>query len=401
MQKKPATGPVDPIGRGVAQSGVRFANERAVLTLIAMNSGPSNADLARLSGLGPQTTSRIVTDLEQRGLVNRGQVVRGRRGQPATPLFLNPQGAYSIGIEIGWQHLEVLLFEMSGKAIASVRRDYVWPDARTIIALAAAEIAAMRAAMSALQCERLAGIGIASPSFIERNVHRLGAPDEQGSLWQGMDLAERIAFETGLPTEWVNDGGARCWAEFIARVALRPAGLVCLHVGTFVGAGIVADGKLWEGRSGHAGNLGGIVVSDDAGKNAPVYLVASITALRQRLEQAGLPTPRGDPLHWDWAALEPVVGQWLDVAGLALAKAITNTRAVIEFDTAVISGAMPRPVVQRLLDRVHHHLDDLPTSGGRPEVTAGHLSTYAAATGAAQLVLFRRFFSRAWDLFAA
>jgi hypothetical protein len=56
MRKDSVTPKMEPMARGVAQSGVRLANERAVLTLIAVNAGASNADLARLSGLGPQTT---------------------------------------------------------------------------------------------------------------------------------------------------------------------------------------------------------------------------------------------------------------------------------------------------------------------------------------------------------
>src|SRR6218665_1624036 len=115
MQKKTAADGLEPLGRGFAQAGVRIANERAVLTLIGLNPGASNADLARLSGLGPQTTSRIVAELEARELVQRGDVLRGRRGQPATPLFLDPDGAYVIGVEVGWRHFEVLLFAMSGQ----------------------------------------------------------------------------------------------------------------------------------------------------------------------------------------------------------------------------------------------------------------------------------------------
>ncbi|WP_240232365.1 ROK family transcriptional regulator [Devosia lacusdianchii] len=402
MRKDSVTPKMEPMARGVAQSGVRLANERAVLTLIAVNAGASNADLARLSGLGPQTTSRIVAELEQRGLVIRGQVLRGRRGQPATPLFLNPHGAYAIGVEIGWQHLEVLLFDMAGKTIASVRRSYPWPDARTILAAATAEIATIRAGMSELQRSRLIGIGLASPSFIERYVCRLGAPDEQEALWEGLNLAERIAREAGLPTEWFNDGSAGCWAELIARALPVSPGLAYLRVGTFVGAGIVVEGELWEGRSGNAANLGGIVVSDGAGQPISVHQVASIVALRRQLEEIGQAIPDGNPLNWDWQTLEPVVSHWLDTAGLALAKAVINTRAVIEFDTAVIGGVMPRAIVERLLERVRHHMAGLPSGpSDPPSIDIGHLGASAAATGAAQLVLFRRFFSRAWNLFAA
>ena len=40
---------------------------------------------------------------------------------------------------------------MSGKTLASVRRSYAWPDAGTIFADVAAEIATMRAGMTELQ----------------------------------------------------------------------------------------------------------------------------------------------------------------------------------------------------------------------------------------------------------
>ena len=401
MQKDSATAVIGAQARGVAQSGVRIANERAVLTLIAQNPGSSNADVARMSGLGPQTTSRIVTELEDRGLITRGQVLRGRRGQPATPLFLDPHGAYTIGVEIGWRHLEVLLFEMSGKTLASVRRSYAWPDANTVFADVAAEIATMRAGMTELQRQRLTGVGVASPSGIERNIGRLGAPEEHKAPWHGVDIAARIARDTGLSVQWFNDGSAACWSELIAQPMPRPRGFAYYQVGTFVGAGIVMDGELWQGPSGNAANLGSIMVSNADGTPTYVHLVASLLALQLQLERVGRKLPAGSPLNWDWDGLEPVATQWLDEAGLALAKAVISTRAVIELDMAIIDGVMPRAIVARLLERVRHHIDALPTlTSDRPEVGMGHLGASAAATGAAMLVLYGQFFSRAWNLFA-
>lgn len=401
MSKDSVADVFEPMARGFSQAGVRLANERAVLTLIAMNPGSSNAELARLSGLGPQTTSRIAADLEARGLVLRGQVRRGRRGQPATPLFLNPHGAYTIGVEIGWRHLQVLLFELSGQTLASVRRSYCWPDARTVAGDAVAEIGTILAGMTPEQRQRLAGIGLASPSLIERNIARLGAPDEQRELWQGLDVAGRIARDTGIEVDWINDGSAACWSELIAQPAPRPGSFAYFQVSTFIGAGIVIDGALWEGSGGNAANLGAIMVADAQGRPTYVHLEASILALERRLEAAGMALPRGNPLNWDWDALEPVVGEWLDAGGAALAKAVVSTRAVVELDRAIIDGTVPRSVVERLLERVRHHLAALPLMNqGMPVVGIGHLGESAAATGAAQIVLFRRFFSRAWNLFS-
>ncbi|MBE0581730.1 ROK family transcriptional regulator [Devosia sp.] len=397
MQRKTVD---DGVARGFAQSGVRIANERAVMTLIALNPGASNADLARLSGLGPQTTSRIVSDLEARELVLRGEVLRGRRGQPATPLFLNPDGAFGIGIEIGWRHFEVLLFGMAGITLASIRRSYCWPDFHTIFADVSAEVATLRAGMTATQAERLVGIGVASPSRIDRHIHRLGAPVEQVELWSGVDMADEVGRALGEPVAWFNDGNAACWAEFIAHRLPRPDGLAYLQVGALVGAGIAIDGQVWEGRTGNAANLGAILVADAQGQASYVYTIASLLALEQRLEAAGRTPPRGNPLNWDWESLEPVASAWLDDAGRALASAVLSTRAVVEFDVAVIDGVMPRAVVTSLVERVEHHLAALPPRGGDlPRVSMGHMGGAAAATGAAQLVLFHRFFSRGWNIF--
>ena len=114
-----------------------------------------------------------------------------------------------------------------------------------------------------------------------------------------------------------------------------------------------------------------------------------------------MPVPTGSPFNWDWESLEPVATQWLDRAGLALAKAIVNTHAVLELDKSIIDGVMPRPIVTRLVERVRHHLAALPSlTTVYPPVEMGHLGASAAANGAAQLVLFQRFFSRAWKLFS-
>src|SRR5215217_2880137 len=94
----------DAGGRGLQHQGLRRANERAVLNVIGFNTGVSNADIARLSGLAPQTVSAILSDMERSGLIIRGDVLRGRRGQPATPIYLAGEGAFAIGVEIGWRH---------------------------------------------------------------------------------------------------------------------------------------------------------------------------------------------------------------------------------------------------------------------------------------------------------
>lgn len=397
MSKVSKRGDVDLLGRGVPQARVRIANERAVLTLITVTPGSSNADLARRSGLGPQTTSRIIADLEDRGLIYRGQVLRGRRGQPATPLFLNPEGAYTIGIEIGWRHLQVVLVNLVGTVLSSERHVYDFPDATKVFGDIADIVAAVLAGLSADQKQRLVGIGVASPTSIDRNRELFVTRPEQPPLWQAIDIAARIAADTGLRTEWYNDGTAGCWADLIAQPAPRPTGFVHFHVGVYIGAGIIADGHLWEGPTGNAANLGAIMVPDRHGQPSFVHSVASISAFETWLRELGQEPPPGSAQDWDWDALEPHAGIWLDDAGRALAQAAMTAQAMVEVDRVSIDGIMPRPVVERLLDRVQHHLALLPVlRDGHPTIAIGLLGASAVVKGAATLPGYKRFFSREW-----
>ena len=122
----------EPGSKRMSGSGIRINNERAVLTAAAVTPGSSSAEIARETGLGPQTVSRILSDLETQGLVMRGDVRRGQRGQPATPIYLDPNGVYTIGCEIGWRHIEVILRNLGGEILGHHRRDYPFPDATVV-----------------------------------------------------------------------------------------------------------------------------------------------------------------------------------------------------------------------------------------------------------------------------
>ena len=109
-------------GAVFSRSHVRQTNQRAILSVISLQPGISNAELARVTDLAPQTVSAVLTDLEEGHLVTRGEVLRGRRGDPATPLYVN-RSARSRSVPIGWRHLEVCLVGIGTQVLSRVRRD--------------------------------------------------------------------------------------------------------------------------------------------------------------------------------------------------------------------------------------------------------------------------------------
>jgi len=338
--------------RGLRHQGVRRANERTVLTVIGFNSGASNAEISRLSGLAPQTVSAILVDLEKDGLIHRGPVLRGRRGQPATPILLHPDGGLAIGVEIGWRHLDVVLLNMHAQILGHRHIDYGLPDAATIVQTIGGIVDELVAVLTPPQRQRLLDLGVAMPGQLAPNLHLLGASPAQVEAWHGLDLVDALHKRTGLAITLFNDGNAGCWAELIALARPRPANIIYLLVSHFVAAGIVGDGALWEGATGDAAELGSILVSRTDSPPDTAHRVASLSALRSRLAAAGqdlslLPTARLED-----AVAEPYKSAWIDADAQALAQVIFNATTVVEHHMVVVDTALSRTLSAELTGRV-------------------------------------------------
>ena len=381
--------------RRMAASGLRQNNERAVLNALALNPGVPGVQLARITGLGAQTISRILQVLESENLISRGEPLRGQRGQPAIPIAINPGGAYSIGCEIGWRHVSVVLCNLAGHRLGEYRRDYPYPDPASIIAEVTSLVRLMTNMVPEAQRDRIGSLGVAMPSSLPRNLTLLGADQSVANEWTKVEVQSELERSTGLPVHVMNDGNAACWAELVLRPRPRPDNFAYLFIGTFIGGGVVAEGRLWEGATGNSANLGSILVSDGNGGRQHGHLVASLHAMEQHLIAGGQAVPRRDPRSWEWGELGPVAERWLEQAGTALAEIIANTAAVSEINLAIVDGALPPGILERLIALASAELETLGSLTNEPPlVSQGHVGSFASPIGAAFRPLYRQFFAR-------
>jgi predicted NBD/HSP70 family sugar kinase len=381
------------VGRGIQPSHVRQTNQRAILSVISLQPGISNAELARVTDLAPQTVSAVLTDLEQLNLVTRGEVLRGRRGQPATPLYMNPVGVFSIGAEIGWRHIEVCLVGIGTQVLSRVRHTYDYRDAGTIFTELASMVAEVTASLSPAERRRLVGMGLAAPGDLGGMTSLLPPSPDQAELWARINMADAAAAATGLDVSLFNDGHAACWAQRVAHPAPRPLSFVFLVLDTFVGGGIVAENRLWEGPNGGAANLGAMLVTGRDGQMRYLHEIASLWALERRLKPAGFGL---DAVVDPAPAAQPLLEAWVADAADALAQTLINTTRVMEFELAVIESALPPALTARIVAQTANRLERFPNlvHNAHVPVVAGQLGRSGAAQGAALLRMHRRYFSR-------
>ena len=388
-------GPFAPSMRGSNQQGMRQFNERTVLQAIRLHGAIPKADLARLTQLSTQTVSIIVERLLDEDLLRKQERVRGRIGQPSVPLSLNPEGAFSIGIQVGRRSTEVLVLDFAGNIRHQQAQQYEVPDPDEVLPNIAAALKGVRRKLGT-RWPRVVGLGLTAPLFMHQWADILGpAAAPALAKWQGVDLRERVQAMTELPVVFAKDTIAACTAELLQGQGQHVRSFLYVFVGTFVGGGLVLGGHLLAGADGNAGAIGSLPLGlAAAGRPAQLLERASGWQLEQALIGAGV-DPLGifDDAITD-AEFDALTGPWLAGAADALAMTIVAASALLDLHAVVLDGSMSRALLERLLERVRTALGDYPAVGieAPSRLELGRVGTHARALGAALLPLHTQFF---------
>ncbi len=378
--------------RGTNQAEMRAQNERLVLTLTRRRGGLSKARIAQMTGLSAQTVSVIVRRLEADGLLIRGEKQRGRVGQPSVPLLLNPDGAYFVGVKIGRRSLDVVMVDFTGELRRSHSERYAYPMPEEIVASVLREVEKIRAELGPEAAERIAGIGVAMPFRLWNWAEEIGAPAAHMDAWRRVDVRQRLADALPFPAYIRNDATAACGAELAFGRNTTAREFIYFFVGTIIGGGLVLNGGLYSGPTGNAGSVSGLLAPGPDGRPVRLMDLASLITLERRLAAAGLPTEAIRDTEADWSRFGALLDDWIDAAGYGLAYGIAAAAEVIDFEMAIIDGAIPEIVKARLLERVTAQLARLDFPGvDPPQVGLGSLGAQARAIGGASLPLFDRF----------
>jgi predicted NBD/HSP70 family sugar kinase len=377
--------------RGSNQSGLRAHNERAVLSLIRRHGVMAKADIARRTGLSPQTASVIMRALEAEELVLRDEPRRGRVGQPSIPMRLNPDGAFALGLKIGRRSAELVLMDFVGVIRARRRMTYAYPRLREVLDFTGRSVADIEEGLDARAKARLSGLGIAMPDGIWNWAEEVGAPPGAMSEWQGVDITAEVAAATGHSVHRANDATAACAAENVFG-STGFSDYVYVFVGAFVGGGIVIDGDLVKGPTGNAGALGSMPVPKPGGGTDQLINAASIHVLEKMAREAGREASEIWVRDAAWDEFGGELDRWIAEAAAGLAHAAVAAASIYDFEAVVIDGSFPPSVRARLVAATSEALSRVRREGLSPlVVSAGTIGSSAREIGSASLPFFARF----------
>ena len=379
--------------RGGDTTGLRAYNERLMITAIRQAGTLSKAEIARTTGLSGQAATVIVNSLLDEELLVKREKVRGRVGKPFTPIALNPEGAYSMGVKIGRRSLEVLLVDFGGAVVASRSTPYPAPLPAETMDMATRTAVELMGSLKPGLRDRIVGLGVAMPWVLHEWPDVLGLEREAIAAWREIDVAAELDSATGLPVSVYNDATAACAAELIAGERVVRSSALYIYLGTFAGGGVVIGGRLHRGEQLNAGALGSMPMAERGGDGRPRQLIheASVIDLERALTAAGLDvsevlSPHGSP------DADDVFDTWMRRASEGLARVVVSAMSVVDFEEVVIDGLLRPDWRRRVVDGVTSAYGRFDCTGLSPiEIAAGSIGPQARVLGAALLPLIGRF----------
>lgn len=309
--------------------------------------------------------------------------------------------AAAIGIDVGGTKILGLMIEGPGEVVAELRR----PTPSRAGALMEALVGMVTSLRDVVGAEREVVVGVGVPGLVDREGTLRFAPNLPGI--EELAVARLGMEATGLDWRVDNDATAALWAEHRLGAARGADDALLVTLGTGIGGGLLAEGRLVRGAHGFAGEVGHMVV-DAGGLPCPCgrrgcwerYASGSgLGRLGREAAEAGrgrrlAALAGGDPLdvrgeHVSAAAAEgdseaaAVVGVFADWFAIGLA----NLVHLLDVERCVVGGGLVASG-ETLLEPVRRSFTErVVAPDHRPmiEIVAAELGPRAGAVGAALL----------------
>lgn len=234
-------------------------------------------------------------------------------------------------------------------------------------------------------------IGVAAPGVLDMDRgYTIFLPNLPGD-WPNVPVAPRMSQALGLPVFLVNDVRAFTVAELEIGAARGVQTAICYAIGTGIGGGIIAHGRVNLGLGGAGGELGHMVVNTNGphcgcgnrgcaeayaagpaiiGEANRLIVMGETTSLRGMIDDD---LDKMTPELVERAAGEgdPIARQVLEYAGFHMGIAVSNAIAALAPDIVVLGGGVLKPhgyyweQIERVA-RAHCHVTDIDKIEFRP-----------------------------------
>ncbi|PCG82451.1 ROK family transcriptional regulator [Streptomyces sp. WZ.A104] len=375
-------------------STARAINDRLALQLLQRDGPLTATQLKALTGLSRPTVADLVERLQGAGLIQVvGESGAVRRGPNARLYGIVADRAHLAALDVRTGSVSVVVADLLGATLAEGSLP-IGSGTRTGPAVEQAAALLERTARAAGSVP-LHSVGVGAPGLIDPATGELrdtsGLPSWHRALVR--ELQQRLPATVLVE----NETNLAAMAEHRAGAARDRETFVLLWLGHGVGAAVMLDGKLRQGASGGAGEIGFLPVPGAGGLPSAAHCDGGFHSLAGSAAVAGLAARHGLAAagavpegYADEAAavdavrraLEPGQrgGPFLDELADRLALGAAAVVSILDPGCLLLAGAVGHAGGAALASRVEERLTAM--SPLRTEVRAGSLGDGAVLRGA-------------------
>ncbi|WP_311079957.1 ROK family transcriptional regulator [Paenibacillus polymyxa] len=242
------------------QALVKKLNKSIVLERIRLHAPLSRAQLSSQTGLNKATVSNLVAELITDGLVYETGLGESSGGRKPLMLLFNSRAGFVLGIEVSVQYIKGALTDLAGTIEAELTLSLTQHDPAFIIGQIRKLVQELMQ-VTPPSPHGIVGIGLGVPGMVDETGTVLFAPNLG---WEEVPLRQQLEAELGLPVVVDNEANVGAQGELYYgmdgdhRQLVRD--LVYISAGSGIGAGIIIDGKPYQGAWGYAGETGHMTI---------------------------------------------------------------------------------------------------------------------------------------------
>lgn len=377
-------------------------NFRIVFETVRLHGPISRADVARRTSLTAQTVSNIVTRLLERHFVQEGRKLQKKRGAPSTTLEVNPDGAFSVGLDFNRDHLTAILVDLAGSVKTKIFYEVDSPSPEEAITLMVSTIQQLTSSPE-VQNAHFCGVGIGLPGPLEINKNNEVSNTINPKAfpnWNHVPFGKMIKEHISSPIFIENNASAATIGERWYGAGKNISNFLYAFFGAGLGGGLVLNGNLYEGQNQNAGEFGYFPyvgqkspLSDSEHPHIGEHF--NLTKLYQWLRDSGININRPEDLGNLYIDRNPVFLTWLTLAKQYLASVFIVAQYMIDIEVIILGGRLPHIIIEDIAQELPNIMSSLKNDvkATTPTFKCGTAGIDAAALGAATLPIF--------DLFAA
>lgn len=320
----------------------KLHNRDLVLSTIFDRRTVSRAEIARITGLTRTTVSDAAASLLKRGLIEEVGFGSSLGGKNPILLSVVADSRYLIGLNLAQNKFIGSIVNLRGEIKETVELPVPNQNGEKALQL----VYEILDRLFEKEWKPVVGIGVGTPGLVNTQA---GVVVNAVNLdWQDLPLAQLLRDRYRHPVLVLNDSQAAAIGEYwFNESQASEANLVVVNLKYGIGAGILINGKLFQGDGGGAGEIGHIVVEEHGelcrcGKRGCLETVASVRAVLSRMQALRPGLNSLDQVVDLFLADDPDAVQVVTDAGKHLGNVLAGLTSALNIHKFILTGEMTR-----------------------------------------------------------